>query len=244
MTSSDRGTFQRHPADIGVFLTTDGPDDGGRMVKGHKRYIYSEIGRFNSFPHFSLQYDLSTSADLARYGYVWCHDGSRLGYVKCVYCNHTMKDYQDTSSAAQSKKREMRSCPLLDLTCENQVANNKVKAYVGKRREVQSNYMARMLSRYIKHPLILSSDISAYHYVESGQRFTLKERAMSFPKPWNYVVPVSDLARYGFHWCGTEDRVKCNDCGLIVKNWQPNDLAAVVHTLCSLGCPFMNEMQV
>lgn len=61
---------------------------------------------------------------------------------------------------------------------------------------------------------------------------------------WPCHVPARDLARYGFESTHIKDRVECVFCGLLVENFQQNDLAFSRHLQLNPACPFILGQEV
>ena len=49
----------------------------------------------------------------------------------------------------------------------------------------------------------------------------------------------SELARDGFYYLGTGDRVKCIFCNLVLKNWEFGDIVTEEHKKFNASCPFL-----
>ncbi|XP_053555092.1 E3 ubiquitin-protein ligase XIAP [Bombina bombina] len=58
--------------------------------------------------------------------------------------------------------------------------------------------------------------------------------------PSSCPVSASTLARAGFYYTGSGDRVKCFSCQGIVEGWQHGDTAIGKHRKISPNCPFVN----
>ena len=242
----NRGKFMRHSSDDAVFQTTDDPGDGGRLVYGHKRYIYSVSGRFHSFPRHSVQYRMETIVDLATYGFIWGYDGSYLGYVKCVFCDFKIEDFNEAKRAAVEHMKGSPNCPLLKMQpCKNVIASMTRNQGVKLQRRVFIPPDVVSIVPHLKHPIIKSTiiNISPMGNIKTEDiydGYRLKTFITGCP---DLVVYPNDLVRYGFHWLGGDDDVmKCTSCGLYVKNWQHGDLAAVIHSIFSPLCPFMKSL--
>ncbi|MEE6472887.1 hypothetical protein FKM82_009766 [Ascaphus truei] len=56
-------------------------------------------------------------------------------------------------------------------------------------------------------------------------------------------VPVSErsLAKAGFYYTGTDDKVKCFSCGLMLDNWKKGDNAAEKHKRLYPSCSFIHN---
>ncbi|XP_066437788.1 E3 ubiquitin-protein ligase XIAP isoform X2 [Eleutherodactylus coqui] len=66
-------------------------------------------------------------------------------------------------------------------------------------------------------------------------------RSASFTDfPSSCPVSAPALARAGFYYTGTEDRVKCFSCEAVVEGWQHGDTAIGKHRKISPNCKFIN----
>ena len=244
-----RGTFLRNSSDDAVFQTTDDPGDGGRLVFGHKRYIYSTHGRFLSFPRHSLQYQNETIVDLATYGFIWKYDGSFLGYVQCVFCGYIIEDFDEMKRAAMEHMTGNPDCPLLKLQASKNVPASMTRntACIPQRQVFIPPDVASIVPN-LNHPIVERTliNISPLGNIVLEEFGSLgdRKRLESFRTSTSFLITMpNDLVRYGFHWLGGEsDVMKCGSCGLFVKNWQHGDLAAVVHSIFSPMCPFMKGL--
>ena len=63
---------------------------------------------------------------------------------------------------------------------------------------------------------------------------------------WPSSAPVRphDLARQGFYFTGSGDRVKCIFCGVVLKQWATGDKVETEHRKFSSGCPFLTGQDV
>lgn len=63
---------------------------------------------------------------------------------------------------------------------------------------------------------------------------------------WPKSIPVSkeELAKDGFYYMNTGDRVKCVFCSLVLKNWDAGDSARAEHTKFNAMCPFLRNKNV
>ncbi|XP_070548758.1 E3 ubiquitin-protein ligase XIAP-like [Ptychodera flava] len=62
--------------------------------------------------------------------------------------------------------------------------------------------------------------------------------------PKNAPVLPEDLAKAGFYYCGSDDRVQCFCCYGILKNWRPGDSAMNEHRKYFPSCPFVRGEDV
>ena len=71
-------------------------------------------------------------------------------------------------------------------------------------------------------------------------------RLASFVTGWPRASPVapSQLARAGFVYVGSEDRVQCIRCGLIVYRWEKGDDPLKEHRRLSSLCPFLTNTRL
>ncbi|XP_077976844.1 baculoviral IAP repeat-containing protein 7-like [Glandiceps talaboti] len=57
--------------------------------------------------------------------------------------------------------------------------------------------------------------------------------------PKNAAVLPEDLAKAGFYYCGSDDRVQCFCCYGILKNWRLGDIPMAEHRKYFPSCPFV-----
>lgn len=83
-----------------------------------------------------------------------------------------------------------------------------------------------------------------------GEEFrSVEKRFESFKYKWSkeFLVPASELAKNGFFYSGTADKVTCAYCGVSIKNFARNDTAYGEHMRRSPDCAFLkgvNEQEV
>lgn len=241
----DRGTFRFDQRDTHSLIQCDCPCEPGR-VNPDVVYNKYEYGRILSFPRNSLPYSLEKIRDLSRYGFEWKYDSSRLGYVQCAFCGLVIRDFDPDKRAAMEHFKYNSACSLMcgDKT-ENVVRRNIIYVNQKEEREVKYDpYEIELLERLEKPFQTRVNDTftlpKVVETLKSLYNNDLKmNREKSYPNHWIHAVPVEDLVTYGFKYCGEKDQVKCDSCGLEVKNWQLGDLAAVIHCKFSVFCPYM-----
>ncbi|KAM8976739.1 baculoviral IAP repeat-containing protein 2 [Pelodytes ibericus] len=59
--------------------------------------------------------------------------------------------------------------------------------------------------------------------------------------PSNVPVTERSLAKAGFYYTGTDDKVKCFTCGLMLDNWKLGDVAAEKHKKLYPSCTFIQN---
>ncbi|XP_006013512.1 baculoviral IAP repeat-containing protein 2 [Latimeria chalumnae] len=87
--------------------------------------------------------------------------------------------------------------------------------------------------------LISDGNMHVLHYDLSCELFRFSTFA-NFPSP----SPVSErsLARAGFYYTGTSDKVKCFSCGLMLDNWQREDNIVEKHKRLFPSCNFIQSL--
>ena len=243
-----RGIFFRDSRDRQVLLALDAPDDGSHLLPEHKRYLYSATGRYHYFPRHSVCYTKETVIDLVMYGFIWCHDGSARGYVRCVFCDFKIEDFNEAKLAAAEHMKGNPDCPLLKMLANKNVPGDMlIKPGPLPQRHVFIPPDVFSIVKNVKHPLIETSSInlSPLGKIEpehQREKEFQRSLSLSLPNP-GFITHTNDFIRYGFHWVGGDcDLMMCKSCGLYVKNWQRGDLAAVVHNVFSPMCPFMKSL--
>jgi len=70
----------------------------------------------------------------------------------------------------------------------------------------------------------------------------VRRRLESFNNRWSldFLTPL-DMAIAGFTYSGTEDRVTCNNCNIILDNWKQGDNPLQKHIYHSPNCSFINS---
>jgi Inhibitor of Apoptosis domain len=189
--------------------------------------ILSEESRLLTFP---TCYTAETSEDLARYGFSWKYDGTTRGYVQCEFCGIVIDDYKDHMNAAVEHMIRNRHCAMVNnIECGNiqwdrvGIENNAEKLVND---QPASNYESPLGVRPI-------------HVYDDG----VVVRLDTYPEDWQYCVSKHELARYGFKWEGTSDKVKCEFCELVIENWKKSDLVALEHKLYEPNCTFINKLK-
>ena len=243
-----RGKFTRSHQDPYIFKLMDSTDDASRLQPDNTLYIYKASGRYLSFPRQSLCYEKDMVIDLAMYGFIWCNDGSRLGYVKCVYCGFQIEDYNEAKLAGIEHFKGSPDCPLMKMQASKELSGDN-PTNPGPLSQRQAFIPPDVLHTVtnVKHPLVESSSInlSPLGKIEpEHQREKESERKRSlYPSYPSYHMIPNDLQRYGFYWVGGDnDLMMCKTCGLNIKNWQRGDLAAIVHSVFSPECSFMKGL--
>jgi hypothetical protein len=245
---ADRGKFILDKRDQSLMITCDCPCDGGKNQPESYLYTKHEHGRLLSFPRYSLPYTKETIRDLARYGFQWHFDGSFLGAVSCVFCNLRILDYNPHIPAAAWHLTKNPVCSLIQGSPTENVRRRNVL--------FEQKFLARAV-KYDAYELELM-DILENPYKKREPMNPLpqvveklkdirdldrrEKRRKSFPAIWKYPVDVEDLVLYGFKWLGEDDSVQCDACGLKIKNFQVDDLAAVLHAKNSAFCPYMTAI--
>lgn len=81
-----------------------------------------------------------------------------------------------------------------------------------------------------------------------SQRLRLKREQVRLEtfSDWPLSLPVqpTDLARDGFYYLKTGDRVKCIFCNLVLKSWEPGDVVREEHKKFNSCCPFLLKQNV
>ncbi|XP_073518225.1 baculoviral IAP repeat-containing protein 2 isoform X1 [Phyllobates terribilis] len=68
-------------------------------------------------------------------------------------------------------------------------------------------------------------------------------RISTFSKfPINTPVSERSLAKAGFYYIGTDDKVKCFNCGLMLDNWKKGDNAIEKHKMLYPSCSFIQNV--
>lgn len=210
------------------------------------KYLKSEEGRFSTFPQHSLPYSLHTLTDLVRYGFFWQYDGSTLGRVKCVYCELVLTDFPVNALAAHEHIKGNATCPLLlyrNVENLRQPTTHSVcESLVHERKYHKSSSYIELGSVKYENEIALSQkhDVPNLH---PRSVFSCLRRYASFKNQWQGLLHASDLAAYGFVFQSGPDRVKCEYCGLEIKNFKNTDLAAVEHFNRQDNCPFMSLVE-
>lgn len=78
------------------------------------------------------------------------------------------------------------------------------------------------------------------------QKLKREDRRLETFKDWPKSIPVSkeELAKDGFYYMKTGDKVKCIFCNLVLKNWEAGDSARAEHLKFNASCPFLRNQKV
>ncbi|KAG9491343.1 baculoviral IAP repeat-containing protein 2 [Eleutherodactylus coqui] len=60
--------------------------------------------------------------------------------------------------------------------------------------------------------------------------------------PLNAPISERSLAKAGFYYIGTDDKVKCFNCGLMLDNWKKGDNAIEKHKMLYPSCSFIQNV--
>lgn len=74
----------------------------------------------------------------------------------------------------------------------------------------------------------------------------IEENRLSTFHDWPGTAPVepTDLAREGFFYTGSDDRVICVFCKACISNWEPGEVPSVEHKKHCPECPFVRGIDV
>ena len=240
MATADRGKFQCDPKDNFCLITCDCACDIGRLLPGDPSCFENEESRRINFPTHSLPYSEETINDLARYGFYWRFDGSRLGYVECYYCDLKIEDFGVDSLAGITHLNGNPTCHLFHR--ENMFNNLAIpRLFSGNRpvcisqrnvnNEIRQHQIGPINEREI---FIADSDLEIALLLDNPYRepskmnersasppqetlyhlqngeYNEKTRRDTYPSSWNYHMSADDLARYGFVYMSDDDRVNVN----------------------------------
>ena len=78
------------------------------------------------------------------------------------------------------------------------------------------------------------------------QKLKREDNRLETFKDWPKSIPVTkeELAKDGFFYMNTGDKVKCVFCNLVLKNWEAGDSARTEHVKFNANCPFLLNKQV
>ena len=80
--------------------------------------------------------------------------------------------------------------------------------------------------------------------VKYPQKAPTLERFKSFRDWPKYMHPTpEELTSAGFFYKGVSDVVTCFDCGIVLKNWKPDDNAAEEHCKFSPQCSYISKKE-
>jgi hypothetical protein len=236
MEPGNRGEFRCHPEEINT-----------QFYHSTNVGYWSELARRKSFPRRSLGYTEETVNDLARYGFYWQYDRSALGRIVCIACHLEVLDFYPNDLAAKVHIQGNFICPFFDRknNTKNILAEPSTLVIL-RQREIIHHGKDIAIAKAQPHPFMEKSEVyprfaakfSSYKLLHSRLE-RVEERKKTFPKFWPYLMPIDDLARYGFICKKDKDKVECEYCGLQIKYWQQGDLAAIQHKIWSPLCDFL-----
>lgn len=96
--------------------------------------------------------------------------------------------------------------------------------------------LVELISVSVPNPSTMSSDISQLNLTQYEQRLVTYMNKWEF----NFITP-SQMAKAGFYYTGTEDRVKCLFCSIEFGSWDRDDDPLEKHKQLSPRCPFFSQ---
>ena len=76
--------------------------------------------------------------------------------------------------------------------------------------------------------------------ISDKEMLNCEDRLKTF-KNWPKYIMLTpeECAEAGFIYCNVSDRVRCFWCNIILKDWEPTDIAWNEHIKWSPNCPFI-----
>ncbi|XP_059479745.1 baculoviral IAP repeat-containing protein 1e-like isoform X2 [Neocloeon triangulifer] len=116
--------------------------------------------------------------------------------------------------------------------CEFVIERDSVSNLKGKsRREI----LQMMPNCKLEQSDNIELDSAANYNYESHRLYSLLRK-----KDWEFVTPV-DMAKAGFYYMGSKDKVRCHFCNLEVHAWEEGDVPLEEHKRWNLDCPFLKD---
>lgn len=83
----------------------------------------------------------------------------------------------------------------------------------------------------------------AYHFQRSDHRMRCFEERLHTFRGWpHHFLRPDNLAKAGFRYTKNADLVECEDCGVKIGQWRPNDDPFIEHKKWSGNCPFVKRL--
>ncbi|XP_045196412.2 baculoviral IAP repeat-containing protein 7-B-like [Mercenaria mercenaria] len=150
--------------------------------------------------------------DLARDGFYYLKTGDR---VKCIFCNLVLKSWEEGDIVRNEHRKFNSCCPfLLNKNCGNVPLQNSQPA-------VSSG--AGLVPRFPEYSK------------PAAREGTFRN------KPQSMRQSVDELVEAGFFYTGHDDCVRCFHCGILIRNWEPEDDPWSEHRQWSPTCPFLKS---
>lgn len=92
----------------------------------------------------------------------------------------------------------------------------------------------------IPYNTFVSEGVKTLQKIYFPDKCTYEQRIITF-KTWPSEINQSpkSLARCGFFYMQSEDKVRCFSCGVILFKWNPHDNPWIEHAIHSNTCPFL-----
>uniref|UniRef100_V9KD44 RING-type E3 ubiquitin transferase n=1 Tax=Callorhinchus milii TaxID=7868 RepID=V9KD44_CALMI len=219
---------------------------GGLRIARDQELQYdmtSELYRISTFANFPST-ELVSERSLARAGFYYTGVSDR---VQCFSCKATIDQWQAGDNAVERHKQCSPNCsfiqtlnPSIDFFPSTRSA-----FYAPNMTPIQSpfheNRMQNTIYRSIPIDPVVSRSVEDVRSLQYNAAMYSEEIRLQTFQNWpsySTLAPV-ELARAGFYYTGTEDRVACFACGEKLSNWEPGDHPMSEHRRHFPFCPFV-----
>ncbi|XP_075707646.1 inhibitor of apoptosis protein-like isoform X2 [Rhinoderma darwinii] len=161
---------------------------------------------------------------------------------KCLsLCEHTLRVWRNGFSISMADKLTPFSCFLLGflfmrltmcVTVSQRDFPDLFFPSTNKMQDLNSSPFLANLLKSTSSKNVITMELSCELY-----------RFSTFSKfPVNIPVSERSLAKAGFYYIGTDDKVKCFNCGLMLDNWKKGDNAIEKHKMLYPSCSFIQNV--
>lgn len=152
--------------------------------------------------------------------------------IRCYFCRHSFKDFKKNEEIVSLHYKMSRNCPLM------------------KRRRTSNIPLNEVNLDLTLPPLVYDECGTGHRYTNASsvyrkpaypQFLDFDKRIKSYQDwPLQMHQKPEELAEAGLFYTNEGDKVKCYDCGLGLKNWEPDDQPWIEHAKYSKNCYFIN----
>ncbi|KAM8821248.1 baculoviral IAP repeat-containing protein 2 [Eudromia elegans] len=216
-----------------------------------------ELYRMSTFSTFPISVPVSERS-LARAGFYYT---GLKDAVKCFSCGLVLADWQPGDNALERHRLSGTSCSFiqnmlsvnnLGLSSRSAFSPLVTSSFSSPLHSLnftpsleQVGYFSGSFSSFPQDPITTRAveDLSCLRpKLHNPSMSTEDVRLRTFHSwPLTFLSPT-DLAKAGFYYLGTADKVACFTCGGQLSNWEPKDNALSEHQRHFPSCPFVENL--
>lgn len=208
------------------------------------KYDFScELYRMSTYSTFPAGVPVSERS-LARAGFYYT---GVIDKVKCFCCGLMLDNWKQGDNPVEKHKKLYPSCGFVQHLHSALVSGASVQLVPAPTPLLlpsleNSGYFSGSYADFPSNPVSSRPDLdpvrmSPYNYAMR----TEEARLQTFQTwPLAFLSPV-ELAKAGFYYLGSADRVACFACGVKLSNWEPRDDALLEHLRHFPNCPFLDS---